>query len=71
METSFIILLFIVVFLIILSFFTLFHLMIVMRTKISLKELNNWFIILVGLPMLGSILYLNFVYRFNKKSDNQ
>lgn len=52
--------------LVILSFFALFHLMMFMRKKIDRKELNYWFIILIGIPIIGTLLYIGFVLKENK-----
>ena len=66
MELTSKILITIITILVILSFFALFHLMMIMRKKIDRKELNYWFIILLGIPVIGTLLYLGFVIKENK-----
>jgi len=46
---------------VIFSLLALFHLMVFMRKKIDTRELNYWFIILLGIPIIGAILYLGFI----------
>lgn len=68
MNSALLVLLIIITFFVILSFFALLHLMMIMRKKIGLKELNYWFIILIGLPVIGSILYIGYIIKYNKNS---
>ncbi len=49
--------------LVILSFLAFFHLMLFMRKKINRRELNYWFIILLGVPVIGVLLYIGFIFR--------
>ena len=48
---------------VIFSLLALFHLMVYMRKKIDTRELNYWFIILLGIPIIGAILYLGFIVK--------
>lgn len=50
-----------------LSFASLLHLMVYKRKKITIKELNLWFVILIGLPVIGALLYIGYLMISNSK----